>query len=187
MDQATEQRAQIFSIPNLMSMFRIVLIPFFAAAVLQGRTIAAIALIAVSALMDVADGYVARRFHMVTQLGKVLDPVADKLTLLVLALCLARQNPRVWLLAGVMALKEGAMLVLCALFLRRGGRPESSCWYGKAGTAALYAVMTLMLLFPAWPDGVCTGLILLCAGWLLVCGALYIRKYWPEWKRLKES
>ena len=62
MDQATEQRAQIFSIPNLMSMFRIVLIPFFAAAVLQGRTIAAIALIAVSALTDVADGYVARRF-----------------------------------------------------------------------------------------------------------------------------
>ena len=176
MDQATEQRAQIFSIPNLMSMFRIVLIPFFAAAVLQGWTIAAIALIAVSALTDVADGYVARRFHMVTQLGK-----------LVLALCLARQNPRVWLLAGVMALKEGAMLVLCALFLRRGGRAESSCWYGKAGTAALYAVMTLMLLFPDWPDGVYTGLILLCAGWLLVCGALYIRKYWPEWKRLRKS
>ena len=78
MDQATEQRAQIFSIPNLMSMFRIVLIPFFAAAVLQGRTIAAIALIAVSALTDVADGYVARRFHMVTQLGKVLDGLAER-------------------------------------------------------------------------------------------------------------
>ena len=187
MDQATERRVQVFSIPNLMSMFRIALIPFFAAAVLRGRTLAALALIALSALTDVADGYVARRFHMVTQLGKVLDPIADKLTLFVLALCLARQNPRVWLLAGVMALKEGAMLVLCALFLRRGGRAESSCWYGKAGTAALYAVMTLMLLFPGWPDGVFAGLILLCAGWLLVCGALYICKYWPEWKKLKES
>ena len=92
MDQAAERKRQVFSIPNIMSMFRIALIPLFASALLRGRTAAATALIALSALTDVADGFVARRFHMVTQLGKVLDPVADKLTLLVLALCLARNG-----------------------------------------------------------------------------------------------
>ena len=85
MDQAAERKRQVFSIPNIMSMFRIALIPLFASALLRGRTAAAAALIALSALTDVADGFIARRFHMVTQLGKVLDPVADKLTLLVLA------------------------------------------------------------------------------------------------------
>ena len=73
MDQAAERKRQVFSIPNIMSMFRIALIPLFASALLRGRTAAAAALIALSALTDVADGFVARRFHMVTQLGKVLD------------------------------------------------------------------------------------------------------------------
>ena len=139
MDQAAERKRQVFSIPNIMSMFRIALIPLFASALLRGRTAAATALIALSALTDVADGFVARRFHMVTQLGKVLDPIADKLTLIVLSFCLALQNGRVWLLLGVMAVKEGAMLLLCALFLRKGGRAESACWYGKVTTALLYA------------------------------------------------
>ena len=95
MDQAAERRERVFSIPNMMSMFRIVLIPLFASALARERTSAAVALIALSAATDVIDGWVARRFHMVTQLGKVLDPIADKLTLLALALCLALKNSRV--------------------------------------------------------------------------------------------
>lgn len=184
MDQAAERRERVFSIPNMMSMFRIVLIPLFASALARERTSAAVALIALSAATDVIDGWVARRFHMVTQLGKVLDPIADKLTLLALALCLALKNSRVWPLLCVMAFKEGAMLLMCVLFLRRGGRAESSCWYGKVTTALLYASMTLMMLFPSLPQRAVSGLVLLCVGWMLLCGALYVRKYWPKWQAL---
>lgn len=187
MDQAAERKRQVFSIPNIMSMFRIALIPLFASALLRGRTAAAAALIALSALTDVADGFVARRFHMVTQLGKVLDPIADKLTLIVLSFCLALQNGRMWLLLGVMAVKEGAMLLLCALFLRKGGRAESACWYGKVTTALLYASMVLMVLFPNLPQRAVSGLILLCTGWMLLCAALYVRKYLPKWQELQEK
>lgn len=184
MDQAAERRERVFSIPNMMSMFRIVLIPLFSSALARERTSAAVALIALSAATDVIDGWVARRFHMVTQLGKVLDPIADKLTLLALALCLALKNSRVWPLLCVMAFKECAMLLMCVLFLRKGGRAESSCWYGKVTTALLYASMTLMMLFPNLPQRAVSGLVLLCVGWMLLCGALYVRKYWPKWQAL---
>lgn len=186
MDQAAERRERVFSIPNMMSMFRIVLIPLFSSALARGRMSAAVALIALSAATDIIDGWVARRFHMVTQLGKVLDPIADKLTLMALALCLALKNSRVWPLLCVMACKECVMLLMCVLFLRRGGRAESACWYGKVTTALLYVSMTLMMLFPGLPQRAVSGLVLLCIGWMLLCGALYVRKYWPKWLALHD-
>ena len=76
------------------------------------------------------------------------------------------------------------MLLMCVLFLRRGGRAESSCWYGKVTTALLYASMTLMMLFPSLQQRAVSGLVLLCVGWMLLCGALYVRKYWPKWQAL---
>lgn len=184
MAQATGRKAEILSIPNLMSVFRMLLIPPLAIVLLKGQTAATISLLALSALTDVADGFIARKFHQVTQLGKILDPVADKLTLFVLAVCTALHRPVFWLLAGVMFIKETAMLVLYAIFLHGGGRAESARWYGKATTASIYAAILAMVLFPAMPKALSTACVALCTGLILFTGFMYIRSYLAVWRKI---
>ena len=70
-------RDEFWTIPNLLSVFRILLIPLMVTLYWKGRTVAAVIVFGVSALSDIADGQIARRFNMVTDLGKMLDPLAD--------------------------------------------------------------------------------------------------------------
>ena len=89
------------SIPNIISLLRICLVPVFTALYLQGRVMQAMAVLLLCAASDVLDGAIARRFNMVTELGKVLDPVADKLIQAAMMLCAASVTPSVWLLLGM--------------------------------------------------------------------------------------
>ena len=87
-------KKDLFTIPNLMGYFRILLIPVFCYFYIKKQTyLLAAGIVLISSLTDLFDGYIARRFNMVTELGKALDPVADKLTHAALALCLAFRYP----------------------------------------------------------------------------------------------
>ena len=101
-----KDRKQIWSIPNLLSFFRILLIPVMVTLYVKGRTIAALVVFGVSALSDIVDGQIARRCNMVTDLGKMLDPLADKLTQGAALVCVARTHPQLFFLLGFMAMKE---------------------------------------------------------------------------------
>ena len=100
-----------YTIPNLLGYFRILLIPVFAWLYLQAETsqecFTAALVIGLSGLTDLFDGKIARKFNQVTELGKFLDPVADKLTLGVIIVCLATRYREIWLLAGLFLIKEG--------------------------------------------------------------------------------
>ena len=91
------RKQDLFTIPNLMSYARVLLIPLFCWLYLTAESLSdyfwASAVVLLSSLTDLLDGKIARRFHMVTELGKVLDPVADKLTHAALAVCLATATP----------------------------------------------------------------------------------------------
>ena len=101
---------EIFSIPNLMGYFRILLIPVFCYTyIAKEKYLLAAGIVLLSGLTDLFDGLVARKFNMVTELGKALDPIADKLTHAALAVCLAVRYPSMWALIGLMAIKEGYM------------------------------------------------------------------------------
>lgn len=117
-------RKEIFSIPNLMGYFRILMIPVFSWMYLTASTredvYRAAAVVFISSVTDLLDGWVARRFHMVTELGKFVDPLADKLTHGALALCLAFKYPLMWALAALLAVKEGYMAVMGLILLKRG-------------------------------------------------------------------
>ena len=82
-------KRELFTIPNLLTLARIGLIPVYVPLYLQGAHLSAGILLALSCLTDLADGWVARRFHMVSTFGKILDPLADKATQLALMLCLS--------------------------------------------------------------------------------------------------
>lgn len=146
---------QLCSIPNLLSIIRILIIPFFIWAYLgaQPQTSYPLSciLLAFSGLSDMLDGFIARRFHMVTDIGKILDPVADKLTQIAILTCLTLRYHSFFLLLLVFALKELLMLIGGVLLLRRHIHPGSAKWFGKIATCFFYLSMVLVVFFPQLP------------------------------------
>lgn len=161
---------QLFSIPNILGYFRIILIPiimwnYFHAQTDSDYYFVAL-LVVISGLTDALDGQIARRFHMVTPLGKALDPIADKLTQGALAVCLMTKYPLMIVLFALFLIKEGFMGITGLLFLRRG-EVYGALWFGKICTVVLYAVMILLIFFPAIPLDAANTLILISIGFML--------------------
>ena len=180
-------KREIFSIPNLMGYFRILLIPVFSwmycTADSTGDYYAAAVVVGVSGLTDMFDGKIARRFNMITELGKFIDPLADKLTQAALLLCLAVRYPLMRAVLALFVIKEGFMLVMGALLLPRGRKLDGAMWFGKVCTAVLYAVLFLLLLLPGIGTAAANVLIGICGVFLLFSFGMYIpvfRRLWKE-------
>lgn len=138
MSREGKLRNQNLTVPNALSALRIVIVPFFAVLYLTGHTIIATVLLVLSGLSDLFDGMIARKFDQVTELGKMLDPLADKLTQGVVAVCLAVKYPVIFPVLAIFVLKELAMLCCAAILLQRKKRPCAAKWYGKVGTVMFY-------------------------------------------------
>ena len=166
---------EIFSIPNLMGYFRILLIPIFCYIyIAKGQYLLAAGIVLLSSLTDLFEGWVARKFHMVTELGKALDPVADKLTHAALAICLASRYPLMWALIGLMAVKEGYMGIMGLVFLRKGKMLDGAMWFGKLCTAVLFIGLLLLFFFSPLPLTVVNGLIIVMMGVMFFTLCMYI-------------
>lgn len=145
-------KKEIFSIPNILSMIRIAFIPVYAYMYLTAETTAefhrAAALMGLSMITDLFDGMIARKCNMITTLGKILDPIADKLTQVVVLICLAiRFIPLFWVL-GVFLVKEGFMLIMGLLTLSKGKMLDGALMAGKICTAILFSSMGILVLVP---------------------------------------
>lgn len=135
------------NLPNILSIFRIVLIPIFLIVFLQqppNGMLCAVILI-VSGLTDCLDGFLARKLNMVTQLGKLLDPLADKLTQLAVSVCLAIRHKEFIIILCLLILKEFIMLLGGFKLIRQGVKLPSSKWFGKLATIVFYLVMTYIV------------------------------------------
>ena len=170
------KKEELWSLPNQLSYVRLVLIPLFVWLYLGlDNHVAALVVIVFSGFTDVLDGYIARRYHMVTDLGKILDPAADKLTQAALLVCLSLRYPMMWAVAALLVVKELSMAALGWVVVQRTGKVHSARWYGKMCTAVLYGVMCLLILLAAPSGALVNGLMALCAGALLMSFVLYIR------------
>ncbi len=143
------------TIPNLLSVIRIALVPVFAYLFLNGHQIVALVILAVSGLTDLFDGKIARRFNQVSELGKILDPVADKITQITIAVILFIMfrnaestviNAFGWVFL-VFLIKEMVMVVGGLLMLLFNIKPGAAEMPGKIATAAFYGVMILIIGF----------------------------------------
>jgi len=160
---------KIITIPNIISMFRVVLIPFIIYSFVKLNNIPlTVVLIAVSALSDILDGKIARKFNMVSDFGKFFDPVADKATQIALAICLAFKIKMMIPLLIFLLIKEIFMGVSGYIVIKRTGAPDQAKWYGKACTVVLYGSMMAMILFPGMPEWLSYALICLCAVFMLI-------------------
>ncbi|MBO4330837.1 MAG: CDP-alcohol phosphatidyltransferase family protein [Oscillospiraceae bacterium] len=170
-------RKQALSIPNILSYFRILLIPVCAVLYLRGKVFYALGVLALSGLTDIADGKIARRYDMVTDLGKVLDPVADKLTQGVLIFCVAVRTPLIAILAGILVLKEAVMIASGYKLYKKAGVVNSSRWYGKLCTILVYATLVIHIAFPALhrsvPRSVTAVSVAVCGSMMILSFILY--------------
>jgi cardiolipin synthase len=170
-----------FTIPNILSGFRIVLaflylMVFMSREITSKREILAVILI-VSAVTDWLDGNIARKFHMVSDLGKVLDPIADKLTQGVLLICLLMKYQMAKYVMCLFVIKESYTGILGIKIIMDTGRNEGAMWYGKVSTAVFYTVMIVLALFPNIPQNMGEILLIVCGIFLLLSFILYARRY----------
>ena len=142
-------KAEVFTIPNMLSLARIALIPPVISIYMHGHYVAAGIILIASALTDSLDGFIARRFNQITSLGKVLDPIADKLTQFAVAICLCFSYTALIPLAIVLTAKELAMAVMGFLLLRRGQEPFSARWWGKIASFVFYISVIVIMIFGA--------------------------------------
>ena len=170
-------RAEAFSIPNILSYFRLLLIPLFIVLYVQEDFTEALITLAASGLSDIRDGRIARKYDMVTDLGKVLDPVADKLTQCAMMLCVAMRYPAMWWLLGLHVVKELIMLIMGWYVLKRTDTVNSAIWAGKLCTGVIYAVMMLHVILPHLPQPVSVGCTIVCAGLIVLSLIVYTARY----------
>ncbi len=170
-------RAEAFSIPNILSYFRLLLIPLFIVLYVQEDFTEALITLAASGLSDILDGRIARKYDMVTDLGKVLDPVADKLTQCAMMLCVAMRYPAMWWLLGLHVVKETVMLIMGWYVLKRTDTVNSAIWAGKLCTGVIYAVMMLHVMLPHLPQPVSVGCTIVCAGLIVLSLIVYTARY----------
>ncbi len=180
---------EYFSIPNLMGYFRILLIPVYLFLYIRAETteeyyVAAVVLL-ISFLTDLFDGKIARRFNMVTEFGKILDPVADKLTQGAMAVSFSYKYPAMGILLLVFLGKECLMGMLGLYMMKKDYRMDGAQKHGKVCTAVLDLVMILILILPGMSVMAVNLLAGIAIAVMLVSLALYLRMYWCVWNRMK--
>ena len=143
------------TIPNLLSVIRILLIPVFAVLFNDGNYLWAVIVLAISGLTDFFDGKIARKFNQISALGKLLDPIADKLTQITIAIVFymtfsGSSDETVkkfsWVFL-VFLIKEAVMVVGGAIMIMLGLKPGAAEMPGKIATFAFYAIMCLIMVF----------------------------------------
>lgn len=191
------------TIPNWLSYIRIALIPVFAVLFYGGHEVIALIVIVVSGLTDFFDGKLARKLNQVSDLGKLLDPVADKLTQITLAIVfyLEFKNSDVELINTfswvflIFVIKEVVMVLFGLLMMMVGLRPVAAEIVGKSATMVFYCVMVLIVMFgpevgvlspEVWtlPDKALLGLVIFAAALTVLAFMSYIP---PVFKQIADK
>ena len=182
-------KKEVFTIPNIMGYFRIILIPIFLYIYYNATSIRDYYIVAgivcISGITDFLDGYIARNFNMITEWGKFIDPLADKLTQAALVFSLAFRHKSMWYLVGLFIIKEGFMAIMGIIMLRKGKKLDGAKWFGKLCTAILYIVMFILIMFPRMNYIRANFLIVVCGIFMLMSFILYIPVFYKMHKSSK--
>lgn len=175
-ENTDSSQSRILTIPNLLSLFRLCLIPVFMwlYCVEKNYLWTGIVLI-ISGLTDTVDGIIARKFNMISDLGKVLDPIADKVTQAAMLFCLLTRFPLMIAPLALMVVKEFFMGVTGLMVIQKTGKVFGADWHGKVNTWLLYAMMILHVFWYNIPDIVSKVLIGICVVMMLISLVLYGR------------
>lgn len=174
-DTAEANTNRIITVPNLLSVFRMLLIPLFTWAYCAKRdSLLTALLLLLSGLTDSLDGLIARKYQLISNLGKALDPIADKMTQGAMLLCLVTRFPLMLMPFVLLLVKEAAVGFSSLIVIKKTGSVHGSVWHGKITTCMLYAMMIVHVLWFEIPSGISNCLIIVCTLMMVISFLLYM-------------
>lgn len=176
-EKKTHLKKEILTIPNLITLIRFLLIPIVAYLYLAEENLWAALLLAISGASDLADGYIARRFDQVSDLGKAIDPIADKATQIVTLAAVAINYPLILIPCTLLLIKEVISGVLSLAAIKRSGKVVGAEWHGKLASLLVYIMTTVHFLFYSLPLWVTVSSVVVTGGVLLLSFALYAARH----------
>lgn len=183
-------KKEICTIPNLLSCCRIFLIPIYLQIYLHASTASdyflAALIIAVSCLTDAIDGIIARKYNMISNLGKFLDPLADKATQLVLTSCLAARYPQLNPMLALLVAKECFQLTAAVIHLHHGKALPGALMAGKVCTTVMFISLILLVLLPQAPSWFIHAAVLVNGSFLTFSLASYILAYCGKFRQVED-
>ena len=138
------------NIPNALTVLRMILIIPFVIFYVNKQYIPAVVVLIISGITDALDGFIARNFNQFTELGKMLDPLSDKLTQGSVALCLAIQYPILLPFFLIFIIKEAGMVIAALVLIKKRKKPCGSKWYGKIATILFYISFVIIVAMRIW-------------------------------------
>jgi len=150
--------------PNKLTLLRIILIPIFVTVLYLDfpfHNLVGLAIFVIASITDTLDGYIARKYHLITDFGKFMDPIADKLLVTAAMLVFVAWN---WMPAWVVIIVIAREFIVSALRLvaSNNGRVIAAGWSGKVKTASTMVCICIMLLgVPAIVNHICSAVILI--------------------------
>lgn len=169
------RKDEIITIPNILSMFRLALLPVILWVYLGTENIyMVLSLMLLSGFTDILDGFIARRFNMSSNFGKIIDPIADKCTQGTLFICLGMKYPLMWVLLGIFVVKETVVSVMGCISIKRRRKVSGAKWYGKLNTVVIYFTILILILFPSIPRALANLLILSSGVTIVLSWVMYV-------------
>ena len=184
-------KSELLALPNILCYIRLLLIPLFMILYLKAETNKEYYytgfVVLVASFTDFLDGFIARKFNMITEFGKLLDPLADKLMQAALILVLILKIDYMYLLALVFIIKEIIMTIAAYVFVKKGKKLDGSKWFGKVSTTVFYITMLILIIFPRLSTSTTYFLMITCSSFLILSFVLYGREYYIMYKELKQE
>lgn len=185
------KKKDLWSIPNILCYIRFLLIPVFIILYIKAdeprEYLQAAAVVLVSGLTDFLDGFIARKFNKVTDFGKLIDPMADKLTQAALIFVLVVEFKWMFLLMILFVFIQLFMLGAGIALLQKDKRLNGAKWFGKVSTTVFYAVMLVLIAAPNLNTMAVNSLMFVCGVFLTLSFILYTREYLKMYREAKES
>ena len=173
-DSTNTYQKKIITIPNILSFFRLCLIPVIVwlYTVKQDHFLTLIILV-LSGVTDIVDGIIARKCNMISDFGKAFDPVADKLTQMAMLFCLVSRFPYMMIPFVLLVVKEVFTGITALITIKRTNTVKGAVWHGKLTTVVLYSMMAIHLLWYNIPRTVSLILVGICIGIMLMSFIMY--------------
>lgn len=183
-------KKEILTIPNLLSLLRLALIPVYSFIYLNATKNSdyylAAGILAVSCLTDLIDGKIARHFHMISTVGKVLDPLADKLTQFTIILCLTVRYPVLLFLVALFVVKESFQLIAGGFALKKGMMLKGALLAGKICTTVLFISLILLVMLPEIGNTTVIVITIVDSLFMIISFVRYIFAYFGKHKMIQD-